>query len=244
MSELPARGLKVYPDEEALASGAALVFFDSLEKAISEKGFFSVVLSGGTTPARLNRLLSRENGRKVAWEKVHFFWGDERCVPPTSLESNFNAARESLLSKIAVPPGNIHRIKGERAPEEAADSYEKELVSFFCLKPGEPPPFDLVFLGLGRDGHTLSLFPGTKALDEDKKLVCANFVPELGSWRVTLTLKALERARRAVFIVSGEGKAGALRDVLDKKNLPAGRVRAKELLWLVDAGAACLISGL
>lgn len=244
MREPLAPGLTVYPDEETLASGAASVFLDSLEKAVNEKGFFSVVLSGGTTPARLYRLLSMEAGRKAAWDKVHFFWGDERCVPQESSESNFKTARENLLSEIDVLPGNIHRIKGELAPGKAADLYENELASFFGLEPGEAPPFDLVLLGLGKDGHTLSLFPGTKALQENKRLVCENYIHELGSWRVTLTLKALERARRAVFLVSGEGKAGALRDVLDKKNLPAGRVRVKELFWLVDSEAACLISGL
>jgi len=237
------RSLKVYPDEQSLAAGAALVFLDSLEKAVSEKGFFTVVLSGGATPARLYRLLAKEYGKKVAWEKVHFFWGDERSVPPESPESNFNTARESLLSKLSVPPGNIHRIRGELPPDEAACSYEEELASFFAISPGEPPPFDLVFLGLGKDGHTLSLFPGTSALEEDRRLVCANFVPGLGSWRVTLTSKALTMAARAVFIVSGQEKAGALRDVLGKKDLPAGRVRAKEVLWLADAAAASSVEG-
>lgn len=243
MLESPARSLTVYPDEEALADGAARVFLDSLEKAIREKDLFSVLLSGGTTPAKMYRLLSNEAGRKVAWDKVHFFWGDERSVPPESPESNFNTARENLLSKIAVPPGNIHRIKGELAPEKAAGLYEAELVSFFGLDPGEGPPFDLVLLGLGNDGHTLSLFPGTDALGENRRLVCPNYVPGLGAWRVTLTLKALEMARRAVFIVSGQGKAGALRDVLGKKDLPGARVRAKEVLWIVDAGAASSVEG-
>lgn len=243
MRESTARGLTVYPDTDALASGAARLFLDSLEKAVSEKGFFTVVLSGGTTPAQMYRLLASETGGKAAWEKVHFFWGDERCVPPESTESNFNTARENLLSKIGAPPGSIHRIKGELAPEDAAGLYEQELVSFFGLGPGKAPPFDLVLLGLGNDGHTLSLFPGTKALKEDRRLVCANYVDEFGSWRVTLTLKALERAQRAVFIVSGQEKAGALRDVLGKKDLPGARVRVKEVLWLADAGAASLIKG-
>lgn len=238
------QGLNIYPDAGALASGAALLFIDSFEKAVLEKGFFSALLSGGATPLQLYSLLSsKEYSHRVQWEKAHFFWGDERCVTPESPESNFNAARGSLLSKIDIPPENIHRIKGELAPGEAASVYERELVSFFGLNALAPPPFDLALLGLGKDGHTLSLFPGTKALEEHEKLVVANHVPTLNAWRITLTFKALQEAKKAVFLVSGKEKAAVLKDVFDGKDLPAGRVRAKELFWLVDSEAAALVGG-
>lgn len=236
------QGLTVFPDAASLARGAALLFIESFKKAVLEKGFFSALLSGGATPVRLYSLLaSEEYGGKVQWEKAHLFWGDERCVPPDSIESNFNAARESLLSKIDIPPENIHRIKGELPPENAASGYEQELVSFFGLGDGEPPPFDLALLGLGKDGHTLSLFSGTKALEETGSLVVANFVPALGAWRVTLSFKAVQEAKRAVFLVSGKEKAAVLKDVFDGKDLPAGRVKAKEVFWLADGEAAMFL---
>lgn len=236
------QGLNTYPDADALAKAAAFLFIDSFEKAVREKGFFSALLSGGATPLALYSLLSSNEYRgRVRWEKVHFFWGDERCVPPDSPESNYNGARASLLSKINIPPENIHRIKGELAPMEAASIYEKELVSFFGLAALVPPPFDLALLGLGKDGHTLSLFPGTKALEETERLVVANHVPTLDAWRVTLTFKAVREAKRAVFLVSGKEKAAVLKDVFAGRDLPAGRVRAKELFWLVDSEAASFL---
>ena len=237
------QGLNIYPDAASLARAAAILFIDSFERAFKEKGLFSVLLSGGSTPLELYRLLSsKEYSARVKWDKTHLFWGDERCVGPSSAESNFNSARESLLSGIDMPPENIHRIKGERDPEEAARSYEDELVSFFGLGRSELPPFDLVILGLGKDGHTLSLFPGTKALEETERLVVANNAPD-ASLRVTLTLKAIEKAQGAVFLVSGVGKAGALKDIFNGAGLPASRVRAKELFWFVDSEAASLLKG-
>ncbi|CAG0969033.1 partial 6-phosphogluconolactonase, partial [Gammaproteobacteria bacterium] len=158
--------------------------------------------------------------------------------PPDSIDSNFNAANASLISKTDIPPENVYRIKGEIDPQMAAREYEDELASFFGLEAGASPPFDLALLGLGTDGHTLSLFPGTKALEEGDRLVVANHVPQIGSWRVTLTLKALREARLAVFLVSGNDKARAVSEALKGNGPPAARVKAKEILWLLDAGAA------
>ena len=236
------QNLKIFQDPDSLAKGAALLFIESFEEAVREKGFFSVVLSGGATPLKLYELLaSKEYMSAVPWSLAHFFWGDERCVPPESAESNFNAANLSLLSKIDIPPENIHRIKGEIDPQKAAREYEEELVSFFGLAAGALPSFDLVLLGLGSDGHTLSLFPGTKALYEAEKLVASNHVPKLDAWRVTLTLRAVQEAKRAVFLVSGEEKANAMKEVFEGKDLPGARVRAKELLWYADNGATALL---
>lgn len=242
MAGASGQSLRIFQDPDSLARGAALLFIGSCEKAVRERGFFSVALSGGATPLKLYELLaSKEYRAAVQWNLAHFFWGDERCVPPDSPESNFNAANQSLLSKISIPPENIHRIKGELPPMAAARSAEDELVSFFRVEPGAPPPFDLVLLGLGGDGHTLSLFPGTNALDEEKKLVAANHVPKLDAWRVTLTLRAVQEAKRAVFLVSGEEKAAAMKEVFEGKDLPAARVRAKEVLWYADRAATSLL---
>lgn len=234
------KGLTVYGDAGELARGAARLFFESFEKAVAEHGFFSVVLSGGSTPARLYSLLASEYHDKADWKKVHFFWGDERCVPPDSAESNYNTARLNLLSKIDVPPQNIHRMKGELPPSAAARDYEEELISFFGLKGLNPPPFDLVLLGMGIDGHTLSLFPGTKGLVEKERLVVANHVEKLAAWRVTLTFRAIESAVTTAFLVSGADKAAVLEDVLGGGDYPAARVKGREVVWLADSEAAGL----
>ena len=235
--------LRIFADSDGLYRDAAERIFLAGQRAVTHEGRFALLLSGGQTPRRLYALLGTPEYRdRLDWTRTHLFWGDERCVGPSSAESNFNSARESLLSGINMPPENIHRIKGERDPEEAARSYEDELVSFFGLGRSELPPFDFVILGLGKDGHTLSLFPGTKALEETERLVVANNAPD-ASLRVTLTLKAIEKAQGAVFLVSGVGKAGALKDIFNGADLPASRVRAKELFWFVDSEAASLLKG-
>lgn len=235
------QGLTVYPDSRELAKGAALFFIDSFNRAVAAKGFFGVVLSGGATPLLLYSLLSSEYKNDIDWKKAHLFWGDERCVPPDSAESNYGVARRSLISAIAIPPGNVHRIKGELDPHKAAAEYERELVSFFGLDGLTPPPFDLVLLGLGADGHTLSLFPGTQGLDEKERLVIANHVEKLKSWRVTLTFKAIENAKKTVFLISGADKAVVLNEALEGKDYPAGKVRGAEVVWLADSAAGALV---
>lgn len=235
------KGLTVYPDAGELAKGAARLFIESLEKAVAEHGFFSVVLSGGSTPSKLYSLLAEEYRDKIDWRKAHFFWGDERCVPPTDAQSNFYTAYQNLLSKIDVPHQNIHRIKGELPPHDAAQDYEEELISFFGLKGLNPPPFDLVLLGMGTDGHTLSLFPLTEGFAEKERLVVANHVQKLDTWRVTLTFKAIENAATTAFLVSGEDKAAVLKEVLDGKDYPAARVKGREVVWLMDREAARLV---
>lgn len=232
--------LGVYPDPASLAGGAASVFVGSFKSAVAERGIFTAVLSGGSTPLALYRLLAAEH-KDLDWAKAHLFWGDERCGSPGDAGSNYNGANAALISKIEIPPENIHRIKGELAPDEAARLYEKELTGFFGVEESTPPPFDLVLLGMGADGHTLSLFPGTRALDEKERLVVPNFAGKLDAWRVTLTFRAIERAKKTVFLVAGAGKAAVLKEVLEGKDYPAGRVKGQEVVWLADKDAAFLI---
>lgn len=235
------KGPAVYQDAGELARGAANIFIESFEMAVAEHGFFSVVMSGGSTPARLYSLLAGEYRDRIDWRKVHFFWGDERCVPPTDSESNYNTAYQNLLSKIDVPHQNVHRMKGELPPIDAAQDYEEELISFFGLKGLNPPPFDLVLLGMGTDGHTLSLFPFTDGLWEKERLVIANHVEKLDAWRVTLTFKAIEKAAATAFLVSGRDKAAVLKEVLDGKDYPAAKVKGRQVVWLVDREAVRLL---
>jgi 6-phosphogluconolactonase len=182
-----------------------------------------------------------------AWERINFFWGDERHVPPDHAESNYRMTHEALLAKAPVRAANIHRIKGEYLdPQSAAAEYEGVLRKSFGLSSTELPRFDLVLLGLGPDGHTASLFPGTAALAERERLVVANWVEKFNAFRITMTLPVLNNAASVIFLVSGEGKATVLREVLEggRDRFPSQLIRPADgtLLWLVDAAAAALLS--
>ena len=207
---------------------------------------FTLVLSGGSTPVTLYRMLAAPPYRDdMPWHRVHLFFGDERCVGPEDSASNYRMVKETLLSHISIPPENVHRIMGELEPAEAALEYERELRRFF----GEVdlPVFDMVLLGLGRDCHTLSMFPGSAALDEEDRLVKENYIEALGSWRVTMTFPLVNNASNIVFLVAGRDKAGALKEVIEghyaPDAVPAQRVRPGmgEVVWLVDDGAAALL---
>ncbi|QYJ16255.1 6-phosphogluconolactonase [Rubrobacter xylanophilus DSM 9941] len=232
--------LRVLEDPARLAAAAAREFAARAARAIRERGRFAVALAGGSTPRAAYELLARDYADGVDWGRVHFFFGDERPVPPDHADSNHRMAREALLSR--VPAGSVHRMRGELAPEEAARRYEEELRSFFAGE--EVPRFDLILLGLGEDGHTASLFPHTRALGETERLVVANPVERLGTVRITLTPPVINAARAVVFLVAGGGKADALREVLegsaDPRQYPAKLIRPGdgEPLWLVDRAAA------
>jgi 6-phosphogluconolactonase len=233
--------VRVLPDREALARAACDEVAHGVLDAIGEHGRCNLVLSGGDTPRRTHELLAAV---EIPWDKVHVFFGDERCVPPIHLDSNWRMARETLILRAGIPDQNVHRIAGERDPEDAASDAEITIQTHFGLRPGEMPRFDVVMLGMGQDGHTASLFPGTYALEETTKLVVANFVEKLGAWRVTMTMPVLEAARRVVFLVAGEDKAPMVRSSTVQRpsanTPPAGRVRPRggSLLWLVDRAAA------
>lgn len=238
--------LEVVADGEALARKAAGYVTRIAGEAIAARGQFSIGLPGGSTPRALfKRLASPAWASRIDWARVHVFWGDERCVPPDHAESNYRLARETLLDRVPLPPEHSHRIAGELAPAEAARRYEAELRAFFAGgEPATPQPrFDLLLLGMGEDGHTASLFPGTAALREMARWTVENYVPRLDSWRVTLTIPAINAAAHALFLVSGAAKAETLRAVLhgprQPEIYPAQLIRpqAGRLLWLVDRAA-------
>jgi 6-phosphogluconolactonase len=212
--------------------------------ALAARGRFDWALAGGSTPAALYRLLASPGyADRVDWSRVHFFWSDERCVPPGHPESNFRMAREALLDAVSAPPNHIHRLEGELPPPAAAERYEAELAKCFGVEPGSGlPAFDLILLGMGADGHTASLFPGSPALAETRRWVVANEVATLGATRLTFTLPLLNATRAALFLVAGADKAERLEQVVLKRAeppLPAQRVRphGADPDWLVDAEA-------
>ncbi len=232
--------LFVYETPEELAGAAARDFTARAEEAIGERGRFAVALAGGSTPKATYEALARDYADRLDWSKVHAFFGDERTVTPDHEDSNYRMAREALLDH--VPVGSIHRMRGELPPEEAAAEYEEELRGFFG--PEGVPRFDLILCGLGEDGHTLSLFPETSALDVTDRWVVANPVLKLETTRLTLTVPVANAARAITFLVAGEGKAGAVREVLecdaDPRAYPAKLVRPEDgdLIWMADRAAA------
>ncbi len=240
-------------DAEALARAAAEEIARAAARAVAERGRFTLALSGGDTPRLLYELLAddREPFRtRVPWERTHVFFTDERHVPPDHPDSNARLAKETLLDH--VPVASVHRFRGESADAAAAaDEYERDLRSFFGTAPRDPPPrLDLLLLGLGPDGHTASLFPGSDALGERRRLAAAPWVERLRTYRLTLTLPVLDRGREDLFIVSGAEKADALARTLAPEDAaaeptPAARVRPRdgELVWIVDAAAARQLRG-
>jgi 6-phosphogluconolactonase len=216
------------------------------ERSIAEHGRFAWALSGGSTPRALYRLLAAGPfRRRIDWSRVHFFWGDERHVPPDHAESNYRMAREAMLDALNPPAENVHRIRAEEPDARAAaDLYEEELRSFFALNAGEWPRFDLMLLGLGKDGHTASLFPGGDAVHERERLVVAPWVEAQKTFRITLTPPVINNAARSIFLVSGDDKAEAMRAVLEgtrePERYPAQIVKGN-VLWMTDRSAARLL---
>ena len=226
----------ILPDREAV-SHAAAVRLVALAAGRADSSPFTIALSGGSTPRRLFELLACPPYRtQLPWDHIHLFWGDERSVPPHHADSNYRMTREALLDHVDIPAQNVHRIRGELPPPEAAQLYRAELKTWM----GKNPRFDLVLLGVGDDGHTASLFPGAPSLEEQDQTAIAVYAPHLDSWRVTLTLPVLNRAQHVLFLVSGANKAPALARIRAGDPLPAGRIRPSRgtLTWLLDRGAA------
>jgi len=226
--------VRVFADAPAVAAAAAEEWIQ-----LARAPRFRVALAGGSTPAACYRLLGNVRRTDVDWARVEIFFGDERCVPPDHADSNYGMARRTLLDLVPIPVTQLHRMRGEDEPHAAARAYEDVMRAALGTD-----PLDLVLLGMGADGHTASLFPGTAALDETEAWVVANRVPQMGVDRLTLTFPVLSAAKRVVVNVTGAEKAARLAEVLTGGDLPINRVRpAGGCLWLIDeAAAVALIS--
>ena len=234
---------------QLLFESAAEEVVSLTHEAVAERGRFTIALSGGSTPKSLYTLLATNCRTSLPWDRMFFFWGDERHLPPTDPDSNYRMVEEAMLSKVPLTAANVFRVPAENPDAAAvAESYERTLREFFALDPVQIPRFDLILLGMGPDGHTASLFPGTAALQEKSKLVVANWVEKLKTNRITFTFPVLNAARCVAFLVSGTDKAPALKAVLEDKapgeQYPAKLVHPSEgkLLWLVDRAAASGLS--
>ncbi len=243
--------IRILADGAAVAKRAALEFVEAAVSAVRGRGSFSVALAGGTTPKTLYSLLTTDSilRSQVPWDKIHLYFGDERHVGPEHPDSNFRMATEAMISKAPLKAAQVTRIKGEYADtERAAREYEQELRANFKLKDGEYPRFDLLLAGMGNEGHTLSLFPGTKALHADGRIAVRNWVGKLYTERITITAPAANNATQIVFMVTGADKALALKGVLEgpfePEQLPAQLLQPRngKLLWLVDATAGGMLS--
>jgi 6-phosphogluconolactonase len=235
--------VEIFGSPQELFHAAAKKFCSLGSKSITATGRFTVALSGGSTPRGLHQELVTDFASQLDWSKVFFFWGDERHVAPDSSESNYRMAKETLLSKLPIPPENIFRVPSELPDaRQAAAKYEQTLQEFFHLKPDWFPKFDFILLGMGPDGHTASLFPGTAALQEKDRLVVGNWVEKLNTFRITFTYPVLNNGACVMFLVSGDEKAEMVRRALQDPaaNLPCQKIHPAdgELLWYLDKGAA------
>jgi 6-phosphogluconolactonase len=244
-----AADLRIVDDLRGLSQAAAEEFVNQATGTVRANGRFTVALSGGSTPRSLFSLLATTFRDQLPWDKMFFFWGDERHVPPDHPESNYRMAYEALLSKVPVPAENVFRVPAE-IPDanQAAADYEQTLRKFFQVSPGAFPRFDLILLGMGPDGHTASLFPGTSALQEKSLLVVANWVEKFKVYRITFTLPVLNNAAVVTFLVGGADKAETVREVLEGTQ-PAELFPSKlihptngRLMWMLDQAAAAALS--
>jgi 6-phosphogluconolactonase len=228
--------IRIFDNSLELARGAAEHFVE-----LAQRDFFTVALSGGSTPKILYEVLA-DRQKEIPWSRTHFFWSDERHVPPNHPESNYRMAHEAMLSRVAVPESNVHRIRSENSnAAEAAQEYEATLLQ---VTKQSLPRLDLILLGLGADGHTASIFPGSEVLNETKQLIAAPWVPKLNTYRITMTLPLLNNSASVLFLVSGAEKAAIVKEVLEgPKKYPAQFVQPTngDLLWMLDKEAASQI---
>ena len=222
----------VEPDPAAVARHAAQYFVEMVGEAVAGQGRARIAISGGSTPkAAFQLLVDRDQpwSSRMPWDALDLYWVDERSVPPDHADSNYRMTREAMLDESPLRPEQIHRMQGELEPEAAAAAYESELRNDFRLEGAESPRFDLIALGMGPDGHTGSLFPQTQAIHEISRLVIANHVPQLDTWRITLTWPVVNHARSVFFIIAGADKAAVLKEVLtgpfEPERLPS------QLIW-------------
>lgn len=237
--------IHIYASGSEFATAASERISRSILTSFETQGRCNLVFAGGNTPKKVYRQLAASFRSRIPWMDIQYFWGDERLVPPDHPDSNYFMVSESFLKHIeAIPVENVHRIRGEAQPEEAAMAYAKVISA---VLPAFPPRFDLMLLGLGEDGHIASLFPDTEALRERKAAVTANFIPEFNDWRVTMTLPVLNNAREILFLVAGNSKAEVVKKVIDSEwsepGLPAQLVRPENgsVHWILDSAAAALV---
>lgn len=235
----------IYRDKSALCEGVTGMIKQYAAQTTAESALFHLALAGGSTPRDLYAYLANHSSG-FDWSKIHFWFGDERCVPANHADSNFRMINKTLFSKVDIPEKNIHRIHCELSPERAAAAYEQELAKF--AEPGERwPRFGLIMLGIGDDGHTASLFPGADTLEIEDRAAAPALCPVDASWRVSLTYPVLNSARRVLFMVAGKAKATIISKLLqtdrvDAEKYPAGRIRPQEeLIWCLDTEAAKLL---
>ena len=251
--------LMVVADVKALNAAAVDEIKNAAEAAIREHGKFTIALSGGNTPRAVYSLLA-ENKDSFPWTKTFFFFGDERSVPPDHPDSNYRMVNEVLFSRVPLPAANIFRVAAELGAAKAAEQYEAVIREFFRLQPGKLPPgklqpgelqpgqfprFDLVLLGMGDEGHTASLFPGSPAMSEMSRLVVSNWVEKLKTDRITFTFPVINNAGEVMFLVAGAGKAEIVKEVFttEGEKYPVQHVHPQHgrLLWIVDQAAASLL---
>jgi len=232
-------------DVNDLAIRATELFKAAARANVDKTGRFVAALSGGSTPRGMYRLLASPPAiTEVPWERTHLFWVDERCVPASDSESNLGTAWRDLLRHLPLPRENIHFVRGDFPPDEAADEYQMEIASFFQLGRGEFPVFDLIVLGMGKDGHVASLFPGQRVLEQNRLVIAVKGgTPNV--WRTTMTYAVLNRAQQIVFLVAGIEKAETVKALLEgsQPEFPAGQIKplGGDLLWLLDDEAASLL---
>lgn len=243
---MPSPSIHIHSNQIKAAEGAADFVTTLAAERVRQGKPFRIALAGGSTPRRMYEILASPTyANRLAWARWEVFWGDERTVAPDHPDSNYWMARAALLSHVSIPSDQVYRMRGELAPQEATEEYTQRLREVFK----EPVPvFDLILLGMGADGHTASLFPGTAAVENQEDLVVANWAPVVDAYRLTLTFPVINAARNVLFLVIGEDKAQAMKAVLepgDEKTdlLPAGLVRPERgnLVWYVDRAAASLL---
>jgi 6-phosphogluconolactonase len=235
--------IRIFGSPNDLARATAQHFVVRSVEAVAQRGLFTVALSGGSTPKSLYQILANQFRDQIPWLQTHFFWSDERHVPPDHPDSNYRMANEFMLSRVPVARSNVHRIRSENPDAaDAAREYEETLLE---LTKASLPQLDLILLGLGTDGHTASIFPGSEVLHEKKRLVAAPWVEKLNTYRITMTLPLLNNAASVLFVVSGKEKAGIVKEVLQgPKGYPAQEVEPTkgELLWMLDKDAASALA--
>jgi 6-phosphogluconolactonase len=241
---------KVWPAGAEVAAAAAEMLTSGVAAAVQARGVARVAISGGTTPKAMFALLadrSKPYFARMPWDKLQLFWVDERTVPPESADSNYGNAKTLLLDHVPLRPEQIYRMEGELEPEVAASRYEAAIRTAFRLEGAETPTFDMILLGMGDDGHTASLFPHTEAIHELGRIVVANHVPKINTWRITLTWPVINQGREVVILIESASKANVLREVFlgpyDPELKPSQLIRpaSGKLTLLLDAAAAAKI---